>query len=106
MRLLITGICGFVGHTLAHSWLAAEPGIEIIGLDNLSRPGSEANRLGLQRSGIRLHHGDLRSLRKRRISETAGPSGTARLQAPHIAQERLPGHISTRLRRTLWMPAR
>ena len=60
MRLLITGICGFVGHTLAHSWLAAEPGIEIIGLDNLSRPGSEANRLGLQRSGIRLHHGDLR----------------------------------------------
>lgn len=60
MKVLITGICGFVGSTLAKSWLAAEPGLAIYGMDNLSRPGSEGNRLELYRLGIPLVHGDLR----------------------------------------------
>jgi len=33
---------------------------ELTGFDNLSRPGSEAQRAGLRRLGIRLIHGDLR----------------------------------------------
>lgn len=60
MRILITGICGFVGSTLARAWLEAEPGITIHGMDNFSRPGSETNRSSLQKLGIRLHHGDIR----------------------------------------------
>src|SRR5512140_1820852 len=60
MKLLITGICGFVGSTLAKSWLAADPGLTIYGLDNFIRPGSERNRIELQQLGIRLFHGDIR----------------------------------------------
>lgn len=60
MRVLITGICGFVGSTLAKAWLEAVPGIEIYGLDNFIRPGSEENRRELQKLGIKLFHGDIR----------------------------------------------
>lgn len=60
MKLLITGICGFVGSTLAKAWRAAEPGLIIYGVDNLCRPGSERNRLELKRLGIKVVHGDLR----------------------------------------------
>jgi CDP-paratose 2-epimerase len=59
-KVLITGICGFVGSTLAKSWLSAETGLEICGIDNLIRPGSEMNRIELQQSGIKLFHGDIR----------------------------------------------
>jgi CDP-paratose 2-epimerase len=60
MKILITGICGFVGSTLAREWLAAVPGLTIYGLDNFIRPGSEQNRQELQRLGITLFHGDIR----------------------------------------------
>jgi CDP-paratose 2-epimerase len=60
MRILITGICGFAGSTVAQAWLDAEPGISICGLDNLARQGSEVNRLPLKRRGIALFHGDIR----------------------------------------------
>jgi len=60
MKILITGICGFVGGVLAKSWLEASPGVEIYGLDNFIRPGSEYNRNHLQRMGIKLIHGDIR----------------------------------------------
>ena len=60
MKILITGICGFVGSTLAKAWLAAEPGVSICGIDNFIRPGSEENRRDLQQLGIRLFHGDIR----------------------------------------------
>ncbi|MBW2466630.1 MAG: NAD-dependent epimerase/dehydratase family protein [Deltaproteobacteria bacterium] len=60
MKILITGICGFVGSTLAQAWLEAEPGIEIYGLDNFTRPGSELNRNELIKLGIRFYHGDIR----------------------------------------------
>ena len=41
MRILITGICGFVGSTIAASLLEAVPGTVIYGVDNFIRPGSE-----------------------------------------------------------------
>jgi CDP-paratose 2-epimerase len=63
MRLLITGICGFVGSTIACALQdqrrAGEPLI-ISGLDNFSRAGSETNRQRLRQRGIKLYHGDLR----------------------------------------------
>ena len=60
MKILITGICGFVGSTLARAWLEAEAGLSIYGMDSLTRPGSEANRIGLQKLGAKLFHGDIR----------------------------------------------
>ncbi|HBA71940.1 MAG: CDP-tyvelose epimerase [Geobacteraceae bacterium GWC2_55_20] len=59
MKVLITGICGFVGSTLARNWLDAGR-VEIVGLDNLSRCGSEENRLKLNRLGINVIHADMR----------------------------------------------
>src|SRR5690242_17555426 len=60
MRILITGICGFVGNALAAALLEGVPDLTLIGFDNLARPGSEVNRLGLKRAGVQLIHGDLR----------------------------------------------
>lgn len=60
MRVLITGICGFVGRALAVELLALFEGLEILGLDNLSRPGSEYNRRFVQSEKSRLFHGDIR----------------------------------------------
>lgn len=61
MNLLITGICGFVGSTIARAWLAAEQGLSIFGVDNFARPGSELNRRELRNSGVRMIHADLRN---------------------------------------------
>mgnify|MGYP001403012062 CR=1 FL=1 len=61
MKILITGICGFVGSTMAKAWLSSESGLTIYGLDNFIRPGSENNRAELQKLGIQLFHGDIRS---------------------------------------------
>ena len=61
MRILITGICGFVGSTLARAWSDAGAGHELVGLDNFIRPGSETNRADLKRRGVKLFHGDLRA---------------------------------------------
>ncbi len=61
MRLLITGICGFVGSTLARAFAAAGSGHTLVGFDNFIRPGSESNRAELKRLGVKLHHGDLRA---------------------------------------------
>jgi CDP-paratose 2-epimerase len=60
VKVLITGVCGFVGSTLAESLLVAQPDWTILGLDNLSRPGSEINRSRLQKRGVIFRHGDLR----------------------------------------------
>ena len=59
MKILITGICGFVGSTLAKAWLSV-PGVIVCGLDNLSRSGSENNRNELIKEGIKIYHGDIR----------------------------------------------
>jgi CDP-paratose 2-epimerase len=60
MKILVTGICGFVGSTIVRSWLGTEPGLTIYGLDNFIRPGSEVNRRNLQEMGVKLYHGDIR----------------------------------------------
>jgi CDP-paratose 2-epimerase len=60
MKILITGICGFVGSSLAASLLERRQGISIHGIDNLMRPGSELNRARLQELGVALTHGDIR----------------------------------------------
>jgi CDP-paratose 2-epimerase len=61
MKILITGICGFVGSSLATWFRNHVEGMEIIGLDNLIRPGSELNRNGLKALGISVRHGDVRN---------------------------------------------
>jgi CDP-paratose 2-epimerase len=60
MKLLITGICGFAGSALAEALLERREGLEISGIDNLQRPGSEMNRGRLRQLGVRLFHGDIR----------------------------------------------
>lgn len=61
MNILITGICGFVGSTLARRLLEMRADLAIVGMDNLIRPGSEIHRETLRSLGIRLVHGDIRS---------------------------------------------
>ena len=61
MRILITGICGFVGSALARAWLEAKDPPAIVGLDSLARHGSETNRRALAERGVRIVHGDLRN---------------------------------------------
>ncbi len=61
MKVLITGICGFVGSVLTEQLLGERAGLDIIGIDNFSRPGSERNRAGLKQLGVKLIHGDIRS---------------------------------------------
>lgn len=60
MRILISGVCGFVGSTLARA-LSDAGGHELLGFDNFIRPGSESNRAELKRRGVKLFHGDLRA---------------------------------------------
>lgn len=60
MRILITGICGFVGSTLARALLAERPGLELHGIDNLGREGAHLNLAPLRALGVVIVHGDLR----------------------------------------------
>jgi CDP-paratose 2-epimerase len=60
MRILITGVCGFVGSSLARALAERIEGLEVLGVDNLSRAGTESNRARLRRAGVKLFHGDLR----------------------------------------------
>jgi CDP-paratose 2-epimerase len=61
MRLVITGACGFVGSEIALQLALRLPDARLVGIDNLSRPGSETNRPRLQAAGIAVTHGDVRS---------------------------------------------
>jgi CDP-paratose 2-epimerase len=60
MRILIAGICGFVGSTLALALRELRDDAKVIGIDNFCRPGSETNRRRLQDAGITVAHGDIR----------------------------------------------
>jgi CDP-paratose 2-epimerase len=60
MNLLVTGVCGFVGSTLARALMESRENLHVTGVDNFIRPGSELNRRGLSRLGVGLFHGDLR----------------------------------------------
>lgn len=59
MRILISGICGFVGSTVARA-LQATGRHEVLGFDNFIRPGSETNREPLRQLGIEVLTADLR----------------------------------------------
>lgn len=61
MRIFISGVCGFVGSCLAHALLNDNPALEITGIDNFSRPGSQLNIEPLRARGVRVIHGDVRS---------------------------------------------
>src|SRR3954447_1459754 len=62
MRILITGICGFAGSTLAEALIDQfNPGeLTIYGIDNLSREGAWINFDRLKKRGVLLTHGDIR----------------------------------------------
>lgn len=61
MKILITGICGFVGNTLARALLESSENLQITGVDNFIRPGSELNRRELLKQGVKIIHADVRS---------------------------------------------
>jgi CDP-paratose 2-epimerase len=61
MKLLITGVCGFAGSTLARALLESAENLEITGVDTFIRPGSEVNRRELARLGVAVRHADIRS---------------------------------------------
>ena len=61
MKILVSGVCGFVGSTLARALLQSGRGHQVIGFDNFIRPGSETNRAELKALGVKLFHGDLRA---------------------------------------------
>lgn len=59
MKILITGVCGYVGSRIA-ARLARERGMRVYGIDNLSRGGSETNLSFLKEQGVAFYHGDVR----------------------------------------------
>ena len=59
MKILITGICGFTGATLARE--LAKEGNEVCGLDNFLRKGSRGNVEPLRKLGIQVTEGDIRN---------------------------------------------
>jgi len=61
VKILISGICGFVGSSLAAGLREHDSTLEICGFDNFIRPGSETNRLHLRALGINVWHADVRS---------------------------------------------
>jgi CDP-paratose 2-epimerase len=61
MRILLSGVCGFAGSTLARAFAASGTGHQLHGVDNFIRPGSETNRAELTRLGVKIFHGDLRA---------------------------------------------
>lgn len=60
MTILLTGVCGFVGSTLASAIVDQGLNWKLLGIDNFARAGSELNRVELKRLGVRVMHGDIR----------------------------------------------
>jgi CDP-paratose 2-epimerase len=61
MRIFITGICGFAGSALARALLESAGNLQIAGMDNFIRPGSELNRPELAKLGVKIFHADVRN---------------------------------------------
>jgi CDP-paratose 2-epimerase len=60
MRIVVTGICGFIGSELALQLRDRFADAVIAGIDNFSRPGSETTRPRLLAAGVTVKHGDVR----------------------------------------------
>lgn len=60
MKILISGICGFVGSRVASTLVQEMPDLTIVGFDNFSRAGSHLNRDYLSSLGIKVIHADVR----------------------------------------------
>lgn len=60
MRILISGICGFVGSSIARYLLESQGGLKVCGFDNFSRAGSHLNRDVLRALGVDVFHADVR----------------------------------------------
>lgn len=61
MKVLITGICGFVGSSIAREIRRSFPEWDLVGIDNFSRPGSQLNKTLIEdKLGIQLVTGDIR----------------------------------------------
>ena len=58
MRILVSGVCGFVGSELALGLRRA--GHDVCGFDNFSRAGSELNRPRIESAGVEFWRGDVR----------------------------------------------
>lgn len=62
-RVLVTGIAGFIGSTLAEHLTAVFPAVEVIGIDRFTdyypRSFKEANLTGLRTAGVQIVEGDL-----------------------------------------------
>jgi CDP-paratose 2-epimerase len=56
-RVLITGCCGFIGTCLALR--LQKSGVEVLGIDNLSRSGSEVNARELESHGVKMMRVDI-----------------------------------------------
>ncbi|MGA2137403.1 MAG: hypothetical protein ABSH14_00930 [Verrucomicrobiia bacterium] len=52
MKILITGVCGFVGSTIAEELTRSSSGCQLFGLDNPSRAGSEVNLPRVKKCGV------------------------------------------------------
>ena len=61
MKILITGVCGFAGSSIAKTLLQSHSNLQIFGLDNFSRKGSELNISELKSLRIDLIRGDIRT---------------------------------------------
>ncbi|WP_182870073.1 NAD-dependent epimerase/dehydratase family protein [Rhodopirellula sp. JC639] len=60
MKILITGICGFVGSQIARRIKAVRDDVQLIGLDNFLRAGSELNRRDAEQLCDTFLHADMR----------------------------------------------
>jgi len=60
MKILITGIAGFVGCSLAKQLVEEKANLQILGIDNLSRRGTEKNLVDLKALEICFFHRDMR----------------------------------------------
>lgn len=61
MRIIITGATGFVGISIVQYLREYFDNVELIGVDNLSRRGSEYNLERLKKFDCRFCHGDIRT---------------------------------------------
>ncbi len=61
MTILITGVAGFAGSKIAQYIKESYADVKLLGIDNLSRRGSENNLSFLKELGCAFFHGDVRS---------------------------------------------